>query len=84
MQPSSLPSESMIASWGSFQLSSHRVWTIANRNQSGMFMSMPIDAVEAVAIEQVHYPLFLLLGGLAALLGLAGVTRDDGSVRPSF
>lgn len=80
MQPTSLPNEVILGQWGSFQLSSHRVWTIANDNRPGMFMSMPIDAVESVAIERYHYPLLLALVVLAVLMGLgaAGGSQSGG------
>ena len=70
MQPSSLPNEVTLGQWGSFQLSSHRVWNIANGNHPGMFMSMPIDAVEAVAIERLHFPLLIVLAVVLVLMGM--------------
>lgn len=79
MQPSALPNEIMLGAWGAFQLSSHRVWTVANDDREGLFMSMPIDAVEAVAIERVHFPLFLMVGVvlLAAAIFIGGSGHDS-------
>jgi hypothetical protein len=73
MQRSPLPSESIIATWGAFTLSTHRVWVV----RTAGFTSMPIDAVECVEIDTQHFPVLLAVAAVFVLFGLGLLASSE-------
>ncbi len=60
-----IPGERVVAEWSSIMLTSHRV---VGRSPRGGTLSIPVQAVQWVGVQYVHYPWLLALA-LVALLG---------------